>query len=119
MTNNQIIFAERCRLMKEGVIGTTGRKVLVPLQDGRKVEIWEPAELHTFAAWKELGFIVKKGEHARAKIRIWKYTDGRKSTDAETAADADGEDHGHMFMKTAFFFSPSQVEPLQKKEAAV
>ena len=113
MTNAQIIFQHRLELMKSGIIGTTGRKIRLHQEDGSTMEMWEPAEIHTFAAWKELGYSVKKGEHAKAKFTIWKYSTGKKAADE---AD-DEEDHGHMFMKTAFFFSPSQVEPLQKKEA--
>lgn len=116
MTNAQIIFAKRLELMEAGVIGTTGRKIRIKDEDGSERVMWEPAQIHTFQAWKELGYCVKKGEHAKAKFTIWKYSAGKKTADE---ADGEEQDHGHMFMKTAFFFSAGQVEPLQKKEAAV
>ena len=38
MTNAQIIFMESCRLLEEGVIGTTGRKLVMEMPDGTKKE---------------------------------------------------------------------------------
>lgn len=29
-------------------------------------------ELHTFAKWKELGYVPQKGQHAIIKERLWK-----------------------------------------------
>jgi hypothetical protein len=53
MTNGQIIFSESMRLMSEGLIGTTGRKLtMITLNDdgteNREI-IDEPEEIHTFA----------------------------------------------------------------------
>lgn len=61
--------------------------------------------VHTFAAWKALGFSVKKGEHAMLKLPIWRY---------KTRKDADGEDKEVVdtFRVTAFFFGLHQVEPI-------
>lgn len=102
MTNEQIIFEERCRLMQEGKIGTTGRSITVKTDKGEKTFL-EPEPIHTFQVWKELGYSVKKGEHAIAKFTIWKYTADKED---------DSED-GHCFMKTAHFFKREQVEPLK------
>lgn len=63
--------------------------------------------LHTFQGWKDRGFIVKKGEHARAKITIWKHAG--KKTDEETGE----EDSGHHYMKLAHFFTLDQVEAIK------
>lgn len=62
-------------------------------------------EIHTFQRWKEMGFSVKKGEHAVAKFPIWKMG---------TKKDDDGEEKttGRMFMKNSAFFSTAQVEPI-------
>ena len=72
MTNAQIIFNESIELMNQGIIKGTGRTFTVEMEDGTKKTIEEPEELHTFAAWKERGRQVKKGEHAKAKFYIWK-----------------------------------------------
>lgn len=102
MTNEQIIFNERVRLMREGVIGKTGRVFEIDNGDGTKTMVDEPEQLHTFQAWKEMGYIVKKGEHAVAKITIWKASQKKiENSDDEELK---------MFMKTAAFFKRSQVE---------
>ena len=62
-------------------------------------------EIHTFAKWKSLGYVVKCGEKAVTKLTIWKHT---VKTDKES-----GEEETAMFMKTAAFFSTSQVEKIQ------
>ena len=107
MTNRMIILEEQLRLMKEGVIGTTGKTFIIQNDDGTTKELPEPEPIHTFAAWKELGYIVRKGEHAIAKFVIWKYKAGKKTND-------DGEeiDTSRMFIKVSHFFSQSQVDRL-------
>ena len=65
-------------------------------------------EIHTFQKWKELGFSVKKGEHAVAKFPIWKM--GMKKDD-----DGEMKSTGHCFGKMSFFFSSEQVEPIKAR----
>lgn len=62
-------------------------------------------EIHTFQKWKSLGYSVKRGEKAITKLTIWKHT---SKVNAETQ-----EEETAMFMKTAAFFSTSQVEKIQ------
>lgn len=113
MTNAQIIFFESCKLMDAGIIGTTGRSVRIRNADGSETDYMEPEEIHTFAAWKSLGFSVKKGAHAVAKFPIWKYT-------KQTVKDDNGDDQetSRMFLKTAAFFTFGQVEPMNPKKTA-
>lgn len=109
MTNAQIIFNESVELMKQGVIKGTGRFFECENENGEKVRLEEPEALHTFAAWKSYGRQVKKGEHCKARIDIW------KQGKAKTTKDEDGnevEKPGRMFMKTAFFFTIDQTEPI-------
>lgn len=116
MTNAQIIFNRAQELAKEGLIKYTGREYEAELDDGTKITIKETESIHTYATWKSLGFQVKKGEKAVAKIQIWKYTS--KTVEIE---DKDGntktEEHSKTFLKIAAFFSASQVEAIQKKTA--
>lgn len=102
MTNAEIIYRESQKLMADGVIGTTGRVLVVKNDDGTETRIPEPEPIHTFAAWKEMGFRVKKGEHAKAKFTIWKYSAKKDEENEEVDA--------RMFMKTAHFFTREQVE---------
>ena len=104
MTNAQIIFNARVQLMESGKIGTTGRAVEVVNENGETVIMKEPEEIHTFAAWKEKGYRVRKGEKAIAKFTIWKYVSKKIETE-------DGEEEsGKCFMKCSAFFASSQVE---------
>lgn len=108
MTNEDIILRERVRLHQAGALQGTGRYLTAETADGKTVTFEIPEEIHTFAAWKELGFSVKKGEHAVTKLTIWKY---KPPKDEDAVADPER----HMFMKTAAFFKRSQVEPLAAK----
>lgn len=103
ITNAQIIMNESIRLMEEGVLKPTGRVFVQELPDGSKVELPEPEPIHTYNGWKDIGYQVKKGEHAKAQFPIWKYA-GKK--DEETGE----EENGHCFMKKAFWFTADQVE---------
>lgn len=115
MTNAQIIFNESVRLMEDGIIGTTGLKIEVVMENGKTVSMLEPEPIHTYAAWKSLGFQVKRGETAIAKFLIWKAGKNRQQEAAETAAENNVEispERVRMFMKTAHFFKISQVEQI-------
>ena len=110
MTNEEIIMDARLALMSEGRIKGTGRYMELTDENGEEIRLEEPEEIHTFAAWKERGFTVRRGEHAVVKLRIWKHT-VKRAEDPEKENDLE-----RMFMKTAFFFSPDQVEPLKEEK---
>ena len=72
--------------------------------------------LNTFAEWKRLGYIVKRGEHATITSKLWRYTD-RKSKKAEsqkTAMDKaeDEQESGRYYLAKAFLFTSEQVQKL-------
>lgn len=113
MTNEKIILQERFQLMKNGVIGTTGRKFTIKLQDGSTREIPEPAEIHTYQGWKARGYQVRRGERAKAAFPVWVPFKGKKAADVEP--DADGAENVKLRLKKSFWFSPSQVEPITKE----
>ena len=102
ITNEEIIFNARLRLMKDGKIGTTGRVLRFQAEEG-EVEIPEPEEIHTFAGWKDAGYKVKRGEHAVAQFGIWKYS-------AKKDEDGKPDGRGYCFLKQSHFFSAAQVE---------
>lgn len=62
-------------------------------------------EAHTYNRWKAMGYQVRKGEHAAFKATIWKH--GKKKVETE---DGEEKEAGRMFMKTASFFTASQVD---------
>ena len=89
MTNVEIVSMAWAELVGSGVIS-------------------ESEEIHTFAKWRELGYTVKRGEKCIVKLTIWKHTAKEKTLDnGETVTDA------RMFLKTAAFFSTSQVEKIK------
>lgn len=104
MTNADIIFHAGQQLAKEGKIGYTGKVFEAVDAAGTKIQVKETEAIHTFATWKQMGFMVQKGQKAIARITIWKY--------AGKVNEETGEDEGRMFLKTAAFFSRSQVEAL-------
>lgn len=65
-------------------------------------------DAHTFAHWKQLGYVVRKGEHAAFSATIWKYAKGKKAS----ADDENEATPGRMFMKKAYFFTASQVDAM-------
>ena len=103
ITNAQIILNESLNLLEQGVLKPTGRVFVQEMPDGTKVELPEPEPIHTYNGWKELGYQVKKGEHAKAQFTIWKYS-GKKD---EETGDAE---KGHCFLKRASWFTMDQVE---------
>lgn len=108
MTNEQIILRARLSLAAQGVIGTTGNSIGYLNENGEETTCIEPEPIHTYTAWKEIGYQVRKGEKAVASFPIWKYTVKKGKTPEE-------EDQSHMFMKTAHFFKRSQVDPIASR----
>ena len=105
MTNEQIILQASLALLKQGVLKTTGRVFVQEMPDGSKLELPEPEPIHTYNGWKELGYQVKKGEHAKATFSIWKYS-GKK--DEETGELIGGK----CYQRKAFWFTFDQVEKI-------
>ena len=103
ITNGEIILRESLELLKKGILKPTGRVFVQELPDGSKIELPEPEPIHTYNGWKELGYQVKKGEHAKAQFPIWKYK-GQKNEET-------GEDeNGKCYQRKAFWFTFDQVE---------
>lgn len=102
-TNTEIILRNSLELMKAGVLKPSGRMFIRELEDGTKIEIPEPEAIHTYNGWKDRGYQVRKGEHAKASFPIWKYA-GTK--DEETGEEKDGR----CFLKKSFWFTADQVE---------
>ena len=111
MTNAQIIFQNRIFLMQEGLIKGTDEKITIQSEDGEQ-QIQMPEEIHTYNAWKALGYQVQKGEHAIAKFPIWKYKANKKQQDDEAGEDEQPQT-GKMFKKVAFFFTIDQVKKIE------
>lgn len=90
MTNEEIIFRAQCDLVRQGLLDVD--------EDGI-----EP--IHTFEAWKALGYSVMKGQKAICKLAIWKQ--GKRK-----AKEGEEEGKAFFFLKESHFFKASQVAPL-------
>ena len=112
MTNNQIIYNESLQLVEAGILKYTGRFWWYVDDAGERHEIPEIEPIHTFAAWKAAGYIVKKGEKAIASFPIWKHTKARTVRDKEGN---ETEKPARMFLKTSYFFTFDQVERMTAK----
>lgn len=109
MTNAQIIMNASIELMKAGKLNGTGEFATFEDENGNEIKVELPEQIHTFAAWKELGYSVKRGEHSDIRITIWKA--GKKKDEQED----DGSikvGKQRMFLKEACFFRACQVEKI-------
>lgn len=70
-------------------------------------------ECHTFARWKSMGYVVKKGEKALFQTTIWKCNDKKRE---EIENSEEGKSKIRMFMKKSSFFGFSQVEKIKDKK---
>ena len=106
MTNAQIIMEQQYLLAADGILKEN--------EDG------EIQPIHTYQAWKKLGYQVRKGETAVAKFAVWKFmTSKKKEEEAEAEADETTEEtgkkkKGRMYLKVSAFFTDEQVDKIQK-----
>lgn len=111
MTNAAIILDESIRLMNDGILQGSGRFAQIETADGEPELLELPEEIHTFNAWKQRGYCVKKGEHAVASFSIWKYIKGKEADDLPDTEDAE-KTGGYCRLKLSHFFTAAQVQPL-------
>ena len=83
MTNAAIIQAESFKLMDAGILQGSGHYGIMIGEDGSEQKVELPEAIHTFATWKQMGFKVKKGEHAIASFTIWKYSERQLSEEEQ------------------------------------
>lgn len=112
MTNESIILNESFRLMNEGILQGSGRFAHIETADGEPELLELPEEIHTFNAWKQRGYIVRKGEHSIASFPIWKYIGGKRKESDEPQEGDEAESSGYCRMKLSHFFTAAQVQPL-------
>lgn len=70
MTNADIIFQQSQKLAEQGIIEYTGREFKAVDGEGKEIVIRETEPIHTYNAWKALGFQVQKGQKAVAQFTI-------------------------------------------------
>ena len=75
-------------------------------------------ELYSFATWNKMGYKVKKGEHAKYKINMWKHINKNIDNKKDNINDSDCEksqqtsNSNNFFMTKVNLFTRSQVEKI-------
>ena len=95
MTNAQIIFNEA---IASGVY--TEAEAL------SFIEKFGAIPLHTFKRWNDLGYKVKKGEHARVTTYLWKPNTKKEKGEEKETTDT------KMYMRKSYLFTIEQVEKI-------
>ena len=67
--------------------------------------------IHTYKAWQDLGYQVKKGEKAALKVQLWKVGKAKKN-DEEGSTEEGAEPKTKMFLANAALFTFNQVEKI-------
>lgn len=88
--------------------------IWTPEQVEEYITAGEGLPLKTFAEWKKAGYVVKKGESAVLKTRLWQMKKKKKSADEQT--DGEDKDKNDFYLCPAHLFSAEQVVPMEKKE---
>lgn len=107
ITNAMIVFNAQQRLLADGKIKPTGRMMEFETPEGEVLMVPETEDIHTYEHWKQIGYQVRKGEKAVDAFQIWRY-----SKKAKGMSEDEAQEEGFCFMKTAFWFSASQVDPI-------
>lgn len=66
--------------------------------------------LYTFGEWKNRGYIVKKGQHAALKLKLWAYK-GQKAAGSEDP-EKDPEVKSKFYLRNMNLFDFRQVEKM-------
>lgn len=64
-------------------------------------------ELYTFATWRSMGFIVKKGSVCKHRLSLWKHKEKTVIKDGQEVTS------GYCFGKTCYLFTREQVEKIK------
>lgn len=95
MTNAQIIIKE-----------AIAKEVYTPEQVEMFLQKLGCVPLHTFKKWNDLGYKVKKGEHARVVTFLWKPNVKKEDGEEKETTDT------RMYMRKSHLFTMEQVEKI-------
>lgn len=97
MTNAEIIVSNMMTLVAEGVI----------TQDNI---------IDTVPGWNRRGYKIKRGEEHVAAFPIWRPRTKKKGQTDDEAVEEEVK-KGRFYLKTAYWFTNQQVEPMEKEES--
>ena len=116
ITNAEIVTMEQLRLLEEGVLHYTGRKLKGINLAGEECEIDEIQPLNTVAAWNKLGYKIIKGQHPIARFSIW--TPSKRKPKEEDGEEVQKSGRRYCYMKMSNFFTDTQVVKMTEEELA-
>lgn len=85
----------------------TNKEIMFQFKIENNIPLEEP--LYTYAMWKQLGYKVKKGQHAKYHLTMWKHSTKTKVVDDKEVTS------GYCFTKVAYLFTKEQVEKIENK----
>ena len=87
-------------------MATTNKMIIMQYKLENNIPL--ETELYTYATWRSMGYIVKKGERSYHKISLWKHR--------EKTVIKDGQEikSGYCFGKMCYLFTREQVEEIKK-----
>lgn len=88
-------------------MATTNAQIIETYKTAHNIPLSTP--LYTYAAWRSMGYQVRKGEASRHKIQMWKYVPGARKPNTEAQEAPEGK-RNKCFMKTVYLFTQEQVE---------
>lgn len=121
MTNKEIIMQEQIRLADEGVLKVIGT-VELETEEGTIIKMPKIQPIHTYNAWKSLGYQVKKGEKAVVKFAVWHWSIKKNGKMEEVENEENTPDlskektKGRCYMRVSAFFTDEQVEKIEKED---
>ncbi len=87
--------------------------IYTPEQVEKYISEGEGLPLKTFAEWRKAGYVVKKGETAILKTRLWQM---KKKKPADEQKEGEEQDKTDFYLVPAHLFSEDQVVPIVRKE---
>ena len=77
-----------------------------------KKELGIEGQAHTYRRWQQLGFVVKRGEHAAFSAKIWQKSKGWHQPKDEEGEGEEQPKRAGFYLQKASFFTESQVQPI-------
>lgn len=85
-------------------MATTNKQIVLQYKLENNIPL--ETELYTYATWRSMGFIVKKGSVCKHRVSLWKHK--------EKTVIKDGQEiiSGYCFGKMCYLFTREQVEKI-------
>ena len=86
-------------------MATTNRQIIMQYKIENNIPL--ETELYTYATWRSMGYIVRKGECSKHRVSLWKHKEKTVIKDGQEVTS------GYCFGKTCYLFERGQVEKIK------